>query len=94
MGRQRPLNTYRRGDHLVSTCDGDVILASEARKEKWGPRKGHWVHMDDLDEPGKDDLKHTYRSERSVKPTTGDVSKNWVVYDQDGNVVPGGPADN
>lgn len=89
----RPRNTFVPGDHLVATDSGDVELASQTATEKYGRRKGMLVHKDDLDEPGRFDLEQRFRRERQVKPTTGEPKKIWVVWDQDGNVVPGGPAD-
>ena len=89
----RPRNTYVKGDHLVTTDSGDVELASQTATEKYGRRAGMLVHKDDLDEPGRFDIKQRYRTEKPVRPITGEPEKIWRVYDQDGNAVSGGPAD-
>jgi hypothetical protein len=93
MSRTRPRNVYRKGDHLVTTADGDVIYASQAAIERYGPRKGLLVDRRDLDDPGRADLPQRFRSERQVEPVTGPPVPVWRVYDENGDVVPGGPAD-
>lgn len=84
----RPLNTIKLGDHLVTTADGDVCYASETAVERYGPRAGLLVHRDDLDEPGRSDLPQQHiRRERAVRPVTGPPVKRWTVRDQNGNPV-------
>ncbi len=92
MSRSRPLNHVRPNDHLVATDDGSTIWASDARFEQFGPRKGALVHVDDLDEPGRLDLPQHYRSEQAVSPVA-EASFTWEVYDGNGDIVTGGPAD-
>ena len=75
---------YRRGDHLVTTGDGDVIYASQSAVERYGVRRGLLVHRDDLEQPGKSDLPQFIRTPGKVEPVTDQDTKTRQTYNSSG----------
>lgn len=92
----RVRNRYKPGDHLVTTSSGSVEYASETTLGKHGAQKGHVVLTKDLDEPGRNSGLQAarHRTERNIKPITGEPTKIWRARDENGDIVSGGPFDN
>jgi len=86
--RSRPRNVIRLGGvNLVTDAYGDTRYSDEVMRGQYGTQAGHWVHPDDLDEPGRRDIPRRQRPSSAVYPVTGQQSQTWRLRDEDGNDV-------
>lgn len=80
--------TNRPGYYLVEDAYGDVRWNDEVVEGRYGNQRGHLVTPQDLDGPGRNDVRTRNRADKNQPGRrTGKPRQNWRYRDEDGNLV-------
>lgn len=87
--RPRRLGRLRSGVSLVTDAHGDVRYSDEVAVGQYGKQKGQLIPIDELDEPGRHDLKQPGPGgpQEPPGPRTGEPRQVWRLYDENGDPV-------
>ena len=65
MARKR-INRLVRGEHLVTTFDGDVRHSDQVTKGLYGDQRGRIVEIDELDGPDHEEMQRRSRERNAA----------------------------